>query len=144
MEMHGLWINRLYVSVWFSKTLKVCVIAAMAPVSRFELIGDEYLHVAPKCREVILRVGWLGFLQRFSGFSIAASKAFGALFHGVNAQVGDIELRLTEEFISQAIGLPQIGERWYKGKHVKMTIGRGFLLQLTRKPSINPASPLDC
>ena len=62
MEMCGLWINRLYVSVWFSKTLKVCVIVSMAPVSKFELIGDEYLHATPECHEVILRVGWLGFL----------------------------------------------------------------------------------
>ena len=62
METRGLWINRLYVSVWFSKTLKFCVITAMALVSRFELIGDEYLHAAPECREVILRVGWLWFL----------------------------------------------------------------------------------
>ena len=106
MEMHGLWINRLYVSVWFSKTLKSCVIASMAPMSRFELIGDQYLHANPEFREVILRVGWIGFLQRFSGFNVAASKAFAESFDGVNAQVGDIELKLTEAFISQSIGLP--------------------------------------
>ena len=76
MVMLRLWIYRLYILVWFLKNLKVCVIGAMASVSRFELIGDEYLHAAPKCRELILRVGWLGFLQRFSGFNVAASKAF--------------------------------------------------------------------
>ena len=57
----------------------------MAPVSRFELIGDEYLHPTPECCEVILRVGCLGFLQRFSGFNVAASKAFAESFDGVNA-----------------------------------------------------------
>ena len=119
MEIPGMWINRLYVSVWFSKTLKVCVIAAMAPVSRFELIGDEYLHATPECCEIILRLGWLGFLQRFSGFNVVFSKVFTESFDGVNAQVGDIELKLNKEFISQAIGLPQTGEWWYKGKHVK-------------------------
>ena len=104
-EMSGLWINRLCVSVRFWKTLTVCVIATMASVSRFELIGDEYLDVVPEFCEVILKVGWLGILQKFSGFNVATSRAFAASFDGVNAQVGDIELRLTQAFFSQAIGL---------------------------------------
>ena len=44
-------------------------------------------------------------LRKFSGFNMAVCKAFVESFDGVNAQVGDIELRLTEEFISQSIGL---------------------------------------
>ena len=28
-------------------------------------------------------------------------------------------LQLTKEFLSWAIGLPMVGECWYKGKHVK-------------------------
>ena len=99
----------------------------MAPVSRFELIGDEYLHVAPECREVIIRARWLGFLQKFSGFNVAVSKSFAKFFDGVNAHVGNVELRLTKEFISQAIGLPQIGEQWYKGKNIKNDDWKGFL-----------------
>ena len=105
-EMSGLWINRLCVSVRFWKTLILCVVATMARVSRFELIGDEYLDAVPEFREVILKVGWLGLLQKFSGFNVATSRAFVASFDGVNAQVGDIELKLTEELVSRAIGLP--------------------------------------
>ena len=99
----------------------------MAPESRFELICDKYLDAAPECREVILRVGWLGFLHKFSGFNIATSMAFSSSFDGVKEQVGDIELRLREEFIFQAIGLPSTGERWYKGKHVKNDDWKEFL-----------------
>ena len=90
-------------------------------VSKFELIGDEYLHAAPECCEVILRVGWLGFLQRFSGFNVAASKVFAKSFDGVNAQVGDIELRLTVEFISQAIGLSSNKKRQAATQPSKIT-----------------------
>ena len=95
IEMCGLWINQLCVSVYFLKTLEVCVIATMHPMSRFELIGDEYLDATPECRKVILRVGWLGFLQKFFGFNLATSRVFAASFDGIKAQVGDIELRLT-------------------------------------------------
>ena len=39
--------KRLHLIICVSKTLEVFVSAAMAPVSRFELIGDEYLYAAP-------------------------------------------------------------------------------------------------
>ena len=57
MVMLKLSINQLYLLTCFLKTLEVCLSVAMAPVSRFELIVDEYLHVAPECREVTLRFG---------------------------------------------------------------------------------------
>ena len=53
----------------------------------------------------MLRFGWLEFLRKFSSFNMAISKAFAKSFDGVNAYVKDIELRLTEEFISQVIDL---------------------------------------
>ena len=85
------------------------------------------LDSTPKCREVVIRIGWLGILQKFSGFNLAISRAFVASFDGIKAQIGDVELRLTEEFVSQAIGLPLIGEHWYKGKHVKNDDLKDFL-----------------
>ena len=50
---------------------------------------------------------------------MAVSEAFAESFDGVRAQVGDIEVRLSKKFISQSICLPQTGEKWYKGKHIK-------------------------
>ena len=119
VNMYEFWIDRLCFLVWVLKILKSCVIAIMAPISIFELMGDEYLDATPECRELVVRVGWLGFLQKFSGFNLEISRAFTASFDGIKSQVGDFKLKLTEEFVSQAIGLPQIGELWYKGKHVK-------------------------
>ena len=95
IDMCRFWISRLCCLVRLLKILKVCLIATMAPVLRFELIGDEYLDAAPEFCEVVLRVGWLGFLQKFSGFNLAISRAFAASFDGIKAQIGDVELRLT-------------------------------------------------
>ena len=73
------------------------------------------------------RVGWLRFLQKLYGFNLAISRAFAASFDGIKAQIGDVELKLTEEFVSRATGLPWVGERWYKGKHVKNDDWKEFL-----------------
>ena len=53
MVMLKLSINQLYLLTCFLKTLEACLSSSMAPVSKFELIGDEYLHAALECREVI-------------------------------------------------------------------------------------------
>ena len=93
-------------SIRVLKIPEACVIAIMAPVSRFELMGDEYLDATLECRELVVRVGWLGKLQKLFGFNLAISRALATSFDGMKAQVGDIMLQLTEEFISHAIGLP--------------------------------------
>ena len=85
-------IDRLCFSVQVLKIHEACVIAIMAPVSRLELMGDEYLDAAPECRELVVKVGWLGFLQKFSGFNLAISREFATSFDGMKAQVGDIML----------------------------------------------------
>ena len=48
-------------------------------------------------------------------------------------QVGDITLHLKEEFISWSIGLPRVGECWYKGKHVKNDDWKEFLTPANQK-----------
>ena len=90
-------------------------------------MGDEYLDAAPECHELVVKVGWLGFLQKFSGFNLAVSRAFATLFDGMKARVGDIVLQLTQEFLSQDIGLEMARERWYKGKHMKNDDWKDFL-----------------
>ena len=99
----------------------------MAPVSRFQLIGDEYLNAASECQELVVKVGWLRFLQKLSGFNLEISREFTTSFDGMKSQVGDIVLQLIEEFVAQAIGFPMVGEHWYKGKHMKNNDWKEFL-----------------
>ena len=69
----------------------------------------------------------------FSGFNMAVSKAFTDSFDGVRAHVGDVEIRLSEKFISRAIGLPQTDKKWYKGKHIRNDQWKGCLTPAHRK-----------
>ena len=62
VNMYEFWIDRLCFSVRVLKILKAFVISIMAPISRFDLMGDEYLDAAPECCELVVRVGRLGFL----------------------------------------------------------------------------------
>ena len=92
VNMYEFWIDRLCFSVQVLKILKAFVTAIMAPILRFELMGDEYLDAPPEYHELVARVGCLGFVQKFSGFNLAFSREFPASFDGIIAQVGDFTL----------------------------------------------------
>ena len=81
----------------------------------------------------MVKVGWLGFLQKFSSFNLVVSRAFATSFDGMKAQVGDIVLQLTKQFLSQTIGLPMVGEHWYKGKHMNNDDWKKFLTPANRQ-----------
>ena len=46
------------------------------------------------------------------------TKQFAESFDGKKAQIGNLTLFITKEFISQVIGLPKTGEKWYKKQHM--------------------------
>jgi hypothetical protein len=53
--------------------------------------------------------GWLTFMQKFEGFNLFVAQQFTLTFDGCRAKVGDIQLEISEEFISFATGLPSSG-----------------------------------
>ena len=59
----------------------------------------------------------------------------------MKAQVGDVALQFIEEFVSQAICLPWVGEHWYKGKHVKNDDWKEFLTPANRKMKYKSGFP---
>jgi hypothetical protein len=38
------------------------------------------------------------------------------LFDGKHVKIGTLKFSVAEDFISQAMGLPMLGELWFKGK----------------------------
>jgi hypothetical protein len=58
--------------------------------------------------------GWLTFVQRFEGFNIFVAQKFTLTFDGCRAKVGEIQLEISEEFISSTTGLAAMGQRWFK------------------------------
>ena len=46
------------------------------------------------------------------------AKEFAQTFDGYRAKVGDIQLEVTEEFLSEAMGLPLSGQKWFKNLNI--------------------------
>ena len=46
------------------------------------------------------------------------ARKFAETYDGRRVTIGSLDFIVDKEFISKAIGLPQIGELWFKGKTV--------------------------
>jgi hypothetical protein len=91
----------------------------MAPVVRVEPNDTQTLLLCDDAREDLEGNGWLVFLEKFQGFNLQTAQEFTLSFDGCRAKVGDIQLEVTEDFLSQATGLPASGQRWFKNAKVE-------------------------
>jgi hypothetical protein len=80
----------------------------MAPVMRIEPNGIQTLLSYDDAREDLERNGWLIFIRKFQGFNLQVAQEFTLSFDGCREKVGDVQLEVTEEFLSQATGYQQV------------------------------------
>jgi hypothetical protein len=100
----------------------VCLItlpSSMAPVVRIEPNGIQTLLSYDDAREDLERNGWHVFIRKFQGFNLQVAQEFALSFDGCRVKVGDVQLEVTEEFLSQATGLPASGQKWFKNAKVE-------------------------
>ena len=74
------------------------------------VIGNEQ----SKGYQILHRASSIPFLHKFSGYNMEVTKQFVETFNGNKAQIGNLTLFIIEEFISQVMGLAQVGEKWFK------------------------------
>jgi hypothetical protein len=55
--------------------------------------------------------GWDTFIKRFEGYNLCVAEEFSQTFYGYRAKVGDIQLEVTEDFLSEATGLPLTNQK---------------------------------
>jgi hypothetical protein len=86
----------------------------MAPVVRAEPNGCQALLTFSSACKDLEQHGWLAFIKKFDGFDLAVARQFALSFDGCRAKVGDVQLEITEEFLSLATSLPAKGQKWSK------------------------------
>jgi hypothetical protein len=91
----------------------------MAPVVRLEPNGCQALLSHDDAIEDLKSHGWDVFLKIFEGYNLQVAKDFAQTFDGCREKIGDTQLELTEGFVSEAIGLPSKGEKWFKNARIE-------------------------
>jgi hypothetical protein len=91
----------------------------MAPVVRIDPSGIQTLLSYDNTRNDLERNSWHLFIEKFKGFNLRVAQEFALTFDGFRAKIGDMQLEVTEEFLSQATGLPAVGKKWFKNIKVE-------------------------
>jgi hypothetical protein len=86
----------------------------MAPVIRIEPNGSQTLFLYDDVSEDLKSQGWDMFIKKFQGYNLQVAKEFTLTFDGYREKVGDLQLEITEDFLSEATGLPLTGQKWFK------------------------------
>jgi hypothetical protein len=102
-----------------SKSHVDSLLIAMAPMVRIEPNDIQTLLSFDNARDDLERNGWHVFVEKFEGFNLKVSQEFTLTFNSCREKIGDIELDLNEYFISQATGLPAVGQKWFKYSKVE-------------------------
>jgi hypothetical protein len=109
---------------------------AMAPVVRIEPNDCQSLLAHDDAIDDLKAHGWDICLRKFDGYKLAVTQAFAQTFDGFRAKVRDIQLEVTKDFIAQATGLLQEGEKWFR--NAKMEDVPWILFMISRKSTCCP------
>jgi hypothetical protein len=82
----------------------------MAPVVRIEPNGSQAFLSHDDAVKDLKGQGWDIFIKKFKGYNLHVAKEFTQMFDGYRVKVGDIQLDMTEEFLSESMGLPLSGQ----------------------------------
>ena len=102
----------------------------MAPFCRFEPEGSKWLIKEPKAACFVDTIGWGKFFDNFNGHDVEITHRFALYFNGEIAQIGDLQLTLSEDFILEEAKLPLVGERWFKKGMMNRDEWKTFMLPL--------------
>jgi hypothetical protein len=76
--------------------------------------GSQALLSHDDVVDVLVAYGWDRFIRLLEVFNLKVAQAFSQTFDGTKAKIGDLQMEVTEDFIAEAMGLPQKGARWFK------------------------------
>ena len=95
----------------------------MALVVRVESNDVQTLLSYDNARKDLERNGWHIFIEKFQGFNLQVAQEFDLTFDGCRENIGDVQLELIEEFLSQATGLPSDGQNGSRMQKWRTSLG---------------------
>jgi hypothetical protein len=124
LSLHFIEETRAYGSVFFlsNPTSDFCVdslLLSMAPVVRIDPNGIQTLLSFDNARDDLERNSWGVFIEKFEGFNLRVAHEFALTFNSYRTKIGDMQLEVNEDFISQVTSLPAVGQKWFKNAKVE-------------------------
>ena len=89
-------------------------IVTMAPLCRFDPTGSELLNIELEAMLLIEKIRWGEFFRRFDWHNVEVTHQFSLSLKENVAQIGNLHLVISEDFIAKETKLSQTREKWFK------------------------------
>jgi hypothetical protein len=73
------------------------------------------------------RLGWIPFLEKFTGWNEKISQEFIQGYDGGTTCIGDLQLIINESTVREVTGLPSRGDKYFKGVGINKEMCQQFL-----------------
>jgi hypothetical protein len=105
-------------------------------VSRHEPVFQIYRETEEfqLCRDKYARVGWMPFLEKFTGCHEKVSHAFIQSYDGEIVHIGNLQLTINEATLREATRLPSRGAKYFKGVGINKEMCQRFLKEDHQHP----------
>ena len=119
-------------------------------VNRAEPTDVGWIEKLPGCVELFQQAGWMDFFKKIDGYNAEVSCKFAQGFKNDMVTFDTLKFRLTVELISEATGIKNEGEPWFKKlpfnfdpqryllPNVTPDWNKGILIQNFRKEWVEP------
>jgi len=99
----------------------------MGVIVRSKPNGNRFLEGYPQFKQMLQQARCLEFVEKFDGHEKEVTKSFAKAYDRIEAEIGDVNLVLTESFVAEVAGLPRIGESWFNNGKIEEREWRVFL-----------------
>jgi hypothetical protein len=101
----------------------------MMVITRHELVFQIYREIEEYqlCQEKYARLGWIPFLEKFTGWHEKISQEFIQSYDGEIAHIGNLQLIINEATLREVTGLPSRGAKYFKGVGINKEMCQQFL-----------------
>jgi hypothetical protein len=112
-------------------------------VRRLEPKGPEIMEEDVDLWAMFEQVGWYPYLTILEGTHYEVSIYFSKIFNGQRANVGGLEMEVTEGFIVEACHIPTDEEKWFKNKRITGGDVNPFMEPKLKDPNWSKGIPKD-
>jgi hypothetical protein len=101
----------------------------MMVVTRHEPVFQIYRETEEYqlCQEKYPRLGWIPFLEKFTGWNEKISQEFIQGYDEEMARIGNLQLIINEAIVREVTGLPSRGAKYFKGVGINKEMCQQFL-----------------
>ena len=97
-------------------------------ICRLEPINIDWIKQFPRSAKLMQKSGWFNFCEKLQGYHSQVTMLFIENYRDERVQLQSLTVRVNEDYVAEAIGVPAQGEKWFKQKDFQSDFSEFLML----------------